>query len=148
MRMLLERFEQGATCTIGTLLIDGDFECYVLEDVIREVPGQPVETWKVKGKTAIPAGEYRVLITMSNRFKRDLPLLVGVPGFEGIRIHPGNTDADTDGCLLPGLQIAPQGEMVTQSRAAFQRLFERIEGAIAAGEEVWITITNPNGETP
>jgi len=69
--------------TIGSLYVDGKFECYTLEDVVRL--GE-----KVYGETAIPEGTYEVQITFSNRFKRDLPLLLKVPGFEGVRIHPGN----------------------------------------------------------
>ncbi len=142
MNLLLERHESGVSCTIGTLSVDGDWLCYTLEDVVREVEGQPVFAWKQYGKTAIPAGTYKVRITYSSRFKRDLPLIQAVPGFEGVRIHPGNTDADTDGCILPGTRIAPHGEAIEQSRAAFVRLFEKLDAAEAASEEIWITITN------
>jgi hypothetical protein len=142
MNLLLERTPSGTTCTIGDLYIDGDWFCFILEDLVREVEGQPVESWKVKGKTAIPAGTYRVQITYSNRFKRDLPLLVGVPGFEGIRIHPGNTDADTEGCLLPGLALGLGGESVSRSRAAFDALYKKLDEAESASEEIEITITN------
>lgn len=67
--------------------------CYTLEDVVRSGP-------KVPGETAIPAGTYPLLITYSNRFKRLLPLVDNVPGFAGIRMHGGNTSANTEGCLL------------------------------------------------
>lgn len=142
MNLLLERTPSGTTCTIGDLYIDGDWFCFILEDLVREVEGQPVEAWKIKGKTAIPAGTYKVRITYSNRFKRDLPLLVGVPGFEGIRIHPGNTDADTEGCLLPGLALGLGGESVSRSRAAFDALYKKLDEAESASEEIEITITN------
>ncbi|MFO0157400.1 MAG: DUF5675 family protein [bacterium] len=142
MNLLLERTPSGTTCTIGDLYIDGDWFCFILEDLVREVEGQPVESWKVKGKTAIPAGTYKVQTTYSNRFKRDLPLLVGVPGFEGIRIHPGNTDADTEGCLLPGLALGLGGESVSRSRAAFDALYKKLDEAESASEEIEITITN------
>ncbi len=142
MNLLLERTPSGETCTIGDLYIDGDWFCFILEDIVREVEGQPVESWKVKGKTAIPAGNYKVQITYSSRFKRDLPLLVGVPGFEGIRIHPGNTDADTEGCLLPGMALGLGGESVSRSREAFDALFAKLDAAEDADEEVEITITN------
>lgn len=69
--------------TIGSLYIDKKFECYTLEDVVRTGP-------KVHGQTAIPEGTYEVQITFSPRFKRDLPLLLNVPNFEGVRIHTGN----------------------------------------------------------
>lgn len=123
--------------TIGMLSVEGVFECYVLEDTVREVEGQPVDSWKVKGQTAIPQGRYRIERTMSGRFGKVLPLLYKVPGYEGVRIHPGNKPEDTEGCLLPGLHKAQ--DMVTESRAAFQLLDELIENQLEIGE-VWITI--------
>lgn len=140
MELVLRRKPSTAGATIGELFIDGSFGCFTCEDVVRELEGQPVSAWKVAGETAIPAGRYRVTVTPSARFKRDLPLVNMVPGFAGIRIHPGNTAEDTEGCILPGL--GHTGEAVTESRKAFERLFEAIEGELAAGEEVWIDIRN------
>ena len=74
--------------------------CWTLEDPIREVAGHSPEEWKIKGNTAIPYGSYATVITFSQKFNRDLPLLLNVPGFEGIRIHGGNTAKDTEGCIL------------------------------------------------
>lgn len=121
----------GPTCTIGELLVNGIHECWTLEDVVRPT-GE-----KVYGETAIPTGEYRVVITHSTRFNRDLPLVCDVPNFSGIRIHPGNTAADTHGCLLVGLRKGI--DRVTDSRAAFEPLFAKIRNAIDNGEEVTIT---------
>lgn len=120
-------------CTIGLLSIDGVHECYTCEDVVRP-SGE-----KLHGQTAIPAGVYSVVVNQSQRFKRRLPLLLlAVPGFEGVRIHPGNTAADTEGCILPGMGFAPTG--VTQSVRAFDALFRKIEAAHAAGHPVTIEI--------
>lgn len=138
MQMELERLQLDPDVTIGALYVDGDFQCWVLEDPVREVPGQPVSSWKVHGKTAIPFGRYDVTITPSQRFKRDLPLLLRVPGFDGIRIHPGNTTADTEGCLLPGLER--HGKSVARSRAAFDSLFSLIRSAFIRGEQILITV--------
>jgi hypothetical protein len=80
--------------TVGVVLVDGKFFGYCLEDVVR---GTGI---KVHGKTAIPAGRYEVIVNQSNRFKREMPLLLNVTNFEGIRIHGGNTHEDTEGCLL------------------------------------------------
>jgi hypothetical protein len=132
MNITLVRSMCGATCTIGDLYVDGVFECFTLEDVVRP------EGIKIYGETAIPYGRYRVVITFSNRFQRDLPLLLDVPGFTGIRIHPGNTAADTHGCLLVGMDKA--NGSITNSRVAFAGLFAHIRDAIQHGEEIWVEI--------
>lgn len=138
MQIRLERTQFSADVTLGRLLVDGKFECWVCEDAVREIDGKPVAEWKVPGKTAIPFGMYDIVITMSNRFKVRLPLLQAVPGFEGIRIHPGNTAADTEGCLLPGLDRLGKG--VGRSRLAFDALFAKIDAALTAGERVLIHV--------
>lgn len=133
MLLTLRREPSARGCTLGRLSVDGRHQCYTCEDVTR--PGEP----KVPGATAIPEGRYRVVVTHSQRFGVRLPLLLDVPGFTGIRIHPGNTAADTEGCILPGLGMLE--DRVTDSRAAFGPLLTAIEAAIAGGEEVWIEIS-------
>lgn len=120
--------------TIGSMYLDGRFECYTLEDVVRQ--GE-----KVPGQTAIPEGIYTVQITFSNRFKRDLPLLLNVPNFEGIRIHPGNTDADTEGCILVGR--ATGVDAIYNSRDAFNTLYPKILAAWSRKEPIEIIVSNP-----
>jgi len=93
---------------------------------------------KVVGMTAIPEGSYPVVITKSPRFKRWLPLLVGVPGFSGIRIHSGNKPADTQGCILVGEN--DRVGWLSYSCAWLTRLINRIVEANDKGEAVWITI--------
>jgi hypothetical protein len=139
MNLRLVRDIAGADCTLGTLSIDGRFECFTCEDVERTGP-------KVFGKTAIPRGRYRVIVTPSNRFKRELPLLVDVPGFSGIRIHPGNTAADTDGCILPG--VTRSGSAVQRSREAFVPLFAKIRDAIARSDAVTIEVVGAETNVP
>jgi hypothetical protein len=124
--------------TISEALLDGVHECYILEDRVREVPDTPVEEWKVPHLTAIPYGEYKLVINHSQRFNRDLPLLLNVPGFTGVRIHPGNTQADTEGCLLVGRTKGDQ--FVGESRAAFGLLYPKLVAAIEAGDEVTVEI--------
>lgn len=146
--MLLEvRREPSANgCTLGSLYVNGEFECFTLEDVVREVPELAVEKWKVDGETAIPSGTFRVIVTMSARFKKLLPLLVNVPGFQGVRIHSGNVAADTEGCILVGSQRGDAA--LLQSRLAFHALFPKIQAAIARNEQVFVRITNPPLITP
>lgn len=141
MQLSLKRRQSSIDSTIGELAIDGVFECYTLEDLIREVPDKPVSEWKVKGETAIPSGTYAVIITDSVRFKRLLPLLVNVPGFSGVRIHPGNTAEDTEGCILVGSQV--NGDAIIESRKAFDALFEKLKDAFESWQTVYITVENP-----
>lgn len=96
MKVEVKRTFKGTEYTIGKLYIDGHYLCDTLEDTVRN-------GGKIAGKTAIPAGTYKVKKTMSPRFKKVLPEILNVPGFTGVRIHAGNTAIDTDGCLLLGL---------------------------------------------
>jgi hypothetical protein len=132
MKLTLLRQPSTLRSTPGTLLIDGIFECYTLEDVVRPV--------KIQNQTAIPAGEYEVIINSSARFKRLMPLLLNVPGYDGVRIHPGNTDADTDGCILVG--DVPSHDFLGSSRPAFGRLFPKLKVAFDAKQSISLTITN------
>ena len=126
--------------TLGELLLDGVHEAYTVEDEVREIPGKPVSEWKVPGETAIPAGRYRVVLTQSQRFGKVLPELLNVPGFQGIRIHSGNTAADTEGCLIVGSERSPTG--VLRSREAMLELMAALSGVIEGGEQVWIEVKN------
>lgn len=131
MQMTLERFEFGEDYTIGKLYLDGIYECYTLEDRVREE--------KVAGKTAIPTGTYKVVVDFSNRFKREMPHILNVMNFEGVRIHSGNTDKDTEGCILLGL-IWNGGNYIGNSRAAYKHFFERLKLELK-NEPVILTIT-------
>lgn len=126
MQITVKRLHKTDTSTIGELLIDGIFQCYTLEDVERPV--------KIKNETAIPKGTYKVIINQSNRFKRLLPLLLNVPNYEGVRIHSGNTNHDTEGCILVGQTRG--NNFVGQSRKAFDKLFKKMQAA----KDITITI--------
>lgn len=127
--------------TLGKVFIDGAFFGFALEDAIRERPGEPVAAWKIAGRTAIPAGRYRVALTFSPRFRRLMPELRNVPGFTGIRIHSGNLPKDTEGCLLLGMSKG--AGRVLQSVEACAKLQARIQAELARGEATWIEIENP-----
>jgi len=134
MKLLVTRYPSALGCTIGTLSIDGTFECFTLEDEIRA--GQ-----KIPGKTAIPAGTYKLVLDWSNRFQCTMPHVLDVPGFEGIRIHAGNTAADTAGCLLTG--ASKTASSVGHSRIAFDALFMKLQSAFQEGGSVSIEYRNP-----
>ncbi len=138
MELTLTRNPSANNCTIGTLLVGNAISMYTCEDEVREIPGVAVEVWKVPGKTAIPAGRFRIVIRESKRFGKDMMRLLDVPGFTGVLIHGGNTAADTEGCLLVGL-TAGTG-CVLQSQRALAVLFKVVEAAIGRGEEVWVTV--------
>lgn len=131
MKLQLKRRFFAPEYTIGTLSIDGVPFCDVIEDVNRDKnhdgdlrdPGEA----KVYGQTAIPFGTYKVAITPSARFKRELPLLVNVPEFDGIRIHAGNTNEDTHGCLLVG-ENKVKGKVIN-SLATMDRLMPILKKA-------------------
>ncbi len=129
MEILVRRITRTEKSTIGELYIDGVFFCYTLEDKDRELKQtdslQSIIQRKVKGATAIPTGSYQVMLTYSNRFKKIMPQLMNVPGFEGVRIHSGNTAADTEGCLLVGM--AKGNQMITKSRLAYAGLLDRLK---------------------
>lgn len=138
MILTLERQTFLPQCTIGSLSVDGVFQCYTLEDTVRET-SDPVECWKIPSATAIPVGTYPVTLTMSNRFKRVLPLLGNVRGFSGVRIHSGNTHEDTEGCILVG--VTKLATSVGASRVAFSELFAKLQAAAYRREPITITVT-------
>jgi len=119
MVITIKRLYKTETSTIGELLVDGIWECFTLEDTERAI--------KIKGETAIPKGTYRIIINESNRFKRLLPLLIDVPNFEGVRIHSGNSNHDTEGCILVGQ--TRNKNYIGQSRKAFDKLFKKMQVA-------------------
>jgi len=145
MKITVQRHESVAGATLGVLRIDEIFGCYTLEDEVREVEGQPVSTWKIKGATAIPAGTYRVSLEQSQRFGADTPTINDVPGFDYIRMHAGNTSADTEGCLLLGLAATECTLVGGTSRQAVALVKAAIRMALDRGELVEIEISNAAG---
>ncbi len=138
MELLLLRNRKYPTHTIGQMYVDGTYFCFVLEDVVREVPNQPVEKWKVQNETAIPQGKYKAGLEDSRRFGPDTLTVFNVPGFLGVRMHSGNTDKDTEGCLILGYKITDTGLIVpgTTKPAVLdlKGLIKRVEG------DVYLTI--------
>jgi hypothetical protein len=142
--MKLDLYRESSTpkSTPGRLHVEDVFECFTLED--------PVRDHKVDRVTAIPAGTYDITITRSNRFSAlasqkakkpidvFLPLLNNVPGFDGVRIHTGNYATETEGCILVG--ASRNVDVIYESRKAFDRLFQKISDALARKETVSLEI--------
>ena len=132
MNIIIKRIFKGPDYTIGKLYIDGKYFCDTLEDTVR-APGV-----KIPGKTAIPAGKYKIKLTESLRFKKLMPRLENVPGFTGVLIHAGNTAEDTEGCILVGKNRV-KGK-VLDSRETFARLFRLLFVAERGGEALEVAI--------
>jgi hypothetical protein len=135
MEIKLTRTAKREGYTIGRLKIDGNYFSDTLEPTWRDlVHGRR----KKAGHTAIPEGRYPVVITKSPKLGLWLPLLVGVPGFSGVRIHAGNMAADTEGCILVGENRAKG--MVLSSRTTLKRLITVLTDALGRDEPLWITV--------
>jgi hypothetical protein len=147
MELELKRIARKRDYTIGRLYVNGQRFCDTLEDYDRLYFGGV----KVKGQTAIPAGRYEVLLnSYSPRFgqkepykslaKGCVPLINGVPGFSGVRIHIGNTASDTEGCILVGEN--KQVGKVLNSRDTYTRLWrEVLEPCRNRKEDIYITLS-------
>ena len=158
MELVLTRIAKRKTYTIGRLAIvervddeylAGERETYFCDTL--EPPALEQKTTVSKEAVlrspkkvqslkpfAIPEGRYAVVISWSPKIKQWLPILLGVPMFSGIRIHAGNTAADTEGCILVGKNR--EVGKVLDSRAWLYRLKQKITEAKARDEPVWITI--------
>ncbi len=132
MELILNRRVIAERYTIGELKVNGDYFCDTLEDVVRPAG------IKINGRTAIPYGIYAVALDYSPKFDRIMPHVLDVPGFLGVRIHPGNTVDDTDGCILVGRNRA-RGQ-VLDSKATFAALFSLMAEAVERGENISLTV--------
>jgi hypothetical protein len=120
--MLLMRDIITTKSTVGQLFLNDKFECFTLEDVDRNLEAYPER--KLKKETCIPRGFYKVVLSLSPKYKRVMPEVLYVPGFSGIRIHSGNTKEDTEGCILVGK--TRKEDYVGQSRLAYDALFKKL----------------------
>jgi Family of unknown function (DUF5675) len=144
MNLYVRCIQRMTSRTLSGLFVNDDANqrCYVVEDVVREQPDVPVAEWKVYGKTAIPAGRYRVTLEESVRFGHDTLTLNDVPGFTQVRMHSGNDETHTEGCLLLGYEIYPNGTIrFGTTIGAVLDIKSLVRKAIDTGEEVWITIS-------
>ena len=117
MKIKVDRIYKGESYTIGKMYLNGEYFCDTLEDAIRPV--------KIPNETAIPAGTYKVEVTYSPRFKRNLPLLVDVPNYTGVRIHNGSNKDHTSGCILVGFNTSKG--ILSDSRKISDQLTEKLK---------------------
>ena len=140
--LLLQRRYFKDTYTIGRLSVDDEPFCDTLEDKVRDynMDGDLLDEGegKIYGQTAIPYGRYRIIVSYSPKFKRDLPLLMSVPHFVGIRIHSGVHSGHTSGCILVGENKIKGG--LINSRLYERELTTWLQMWQNMGEEIWITI--------
>lgn len=137
MKLTLKRHTFTDKSTIGSLQCGAIKICDTLEDADRKLE-KAGETAKVYGKTAIPRGTYKLTIDWSNRFTKYMILVNDVPYFKGVRIHAGNTPADTDGCILCGDRY--EEDSIINSRIKTNRVFLLVESELKLGKEVWLEI--------
>lgn len=154
MKLTVARKKPGQDSMAGDMLVDGVFVCHTLEDEPRAV--------KVKEETAIPAGTYQVTFRheggFNERYQKAYPQMHkgmlwirSVPGFEYILIHQGNTDDDTAGCILVGLELVDQGgeSLLKDSKGAYVKLYPQVAAALIRGEPVTIEVVDhPKNEKP
>jgi len=140
MNLIVKRHTFTDQSTIGDLLINGGYFCHTLEPTMREIKGEPVEEWKIPGKTAIPVGDYKVIIDYSPHFQRDLPHVLTVPGFDEVRIHTGNFPKETEACLLVG--YGEGVNEITESVKALADLLVKMKAAIKNKESISIYYIN------
>lgn len=143
MEIEINRYNFGPLQCEGTLKVNEEYLCDTLEPKAIDWSKQR----KVKGKTAIPEGRYRLVMSYSTKFHREMPYLENVPEFTGIMIHTGNvatrpdgTSGDSQGCILVGTNME-QGRLHA-SRVAFEKLNTILHAAISIHEEVWVTVTS------
>ncbi len=136
MELKLNRIFLSSSATIGELWANNTHLCDTLEDRVRP------EGEKIYGKTAIPEGTYEMVLSYSPRFKKILPEILNVPNFTGIRIHCGNSSADSSGCILVGTWDGEKEDWISDSKIAFNELMSLLQKAADNKEKVAITINN------
>lgn len=145
LELALHRDVFTLTTTMGVLTVDGKSFGYTVEDEDRGLAQgmalADLTRIKVPGETAIPVGRYQVRKTWSNRFGRDMLEVLDVPGFRGIRIHAGVSEASTRGCICPGLGRSISALEIQRSARAVAWLEGEYDRRTAAGDTCWITVS-------
>ena len=141
MNLTLKRLNLTPNYTEGELYVNDVYFCKTLEDTNRDLNknGQfDNNEKKVYGETCIPYGKYKVILSYSPKFKRELPEILEVPDFQGIRIHRGNKISDTLGCILCGEKV--KNGYLSNSTPYEIKLVELFKQAKSRNEESFIEI--------
>jgi hypothetical protein len=143
MTIRIDRQWKKAEYTISKVYINGRYYgCNALEDtdrgLLQAMQIAEIQKRKIKGKTAIPRGYYDVKVTWSEKYQRNMPLVVDVPGFSGIRLHPGNSAKDTEGCILFGKN--DKVGWISDSRYWTDKIYRLINTALAKGEKITLIV--------
>lgn len=141
MNLTLKRLNLTPNYTEGELYVNSVYFCKTLEDTNRDLNknGQfDNNEKKVYGETCIPYGKYKVILSYSPKFKRELPEILEVPDFQGIRIHRGNKISDTLGCVLCGEKV--KNGYLSNSTPYEIKLVELLKQANLRNEESFIEI--------
>jgi hypothetical protein len=133
--IILERQIFGEEFTLGVLYVGMQHFGYTCEDKDRRLEDGGE---KVYGQSAIPRGRYRLTTSMSQRFGKVLPIVLGVPTHTGVRVHGGNTAADTSGCPLLGRVRTISG--VANCAERVQALTKLIQDTEANGDTCWLEV--------
>ncbi len=128
--------------TLGAFFVDGQFECFTLEDEARTV--------KIAGETRIPRGRYEIKLQkigrLHDKYKekfqaehQGMLALQNVPNFEGVMLHMGATTEHTAGCPLLADTAMSSGALAN-SQQAYKRVYSKIAPALLRGEKVVIDV--------
>jgi hypothetical protein len=142
MQVDLYRFTDEVDYTYGLLFIDGEVQAFTLEDEKR--------LKKVSGETRIPAGRYEikfreVLSGLTKTYRDRFPdftwhlWLQDVPGFNYVYIHIGNTDDDTEACVLVAntcdLTPPTSSGFIGESTDCFKKIYKIIGTTLRLNKE-------------
>lgn len=145
MKLRLDRLTSNGKNSLSLLFADSDFFAFVPEDGFHFLDE------KVNGETRIPVGTYNIDLTFSPRFKKNMWEILNVPGFSGIRIHPGDSALDTEGCIMPGFAVSFNEDELThtsRSQEACGKLYTMLQNAKDAGEKITIVVSDEILERP
>jgi hypothetical protein len=135
MEFIVHRTKNTPKACTGWVELAGSPVCFCLEDPIRRLG--PNGEGKIPGQTGIPAGRYQMIMNLSHRFQKIMPLILKVPSFSGIRWHSGNDHDDTSGCLLIGREYINE-DYIRGGSVLTPVVYDMIREGLDQGQEIWV----------